>query len=164
MAETNSRKYRGNVYSTYGNAAVRTAPDRRQQVREEQKYREELLRRVREAEREERSAQWEYSPRQIAVFAVAILTVAVLLGIFMIQLSGNYRFSSELEQQKTKYQQLVRDNALLADKIDRQTDYAAVYRYAVETLGMQAPESQQIVYYQRSSNEHVEFRGVIPNE
>lgn len=164
MAEMNRKKYSGSVYSTYGSAAVRTAPDRRRQLKEEQEYREELLRRVLEEEEKERKSQWEYSRAHVIVFSVAILTVAVLLGIFMVQLSGHYRFSSELEQNKQKYQELVRDNALLADKLERQTDYAAIYRYAIETLGMQAPESQQIVHYQKSTSEHVEFRGVIPNE
>ena len=163
MADMKRRKY-GSAYTTYGNAAVRTAPDRRQQAREEQEYREELLRRVREAEKKERISRREYSLAHIIVFSAALLTLAVLLAVFMIQLSGNYRLSSEHEQKKAEYQNLVRDNALLADKIDRQTDFAAVYRYAVETLGMQTPQSQQIVHYQRSSSEHVEFRGVIPNE
>ena len=164
MAEANRRYRTAGMYETYGNAAVRTAPDRKRQAREEREYREELLRRVREAEKKERRSQQEYSLVHMVIFSAAIITAAVLLAVFMIQLSGNYRLSTELEQKKADYQTLVRDNALLADKIDRQTDYAAVYSYAVETLGMQAPESQQIVYYQRSSNEHVEFRGAIPNE
>ncbi len=161
------RRYRystGDYYTVRGNAAVRTMPDRRRQEREEQEYREELLRRVRAVERRERRQQQEYAAEHIILFAAALLAVATLFAVFMIMLSGKYKLSTELEANKTEYQELVRNNALLMDKIDRQTDYAAVYDYAVNQLGMQAPESQQVVYYQRTNTEHVEFRGVIPNE
>ena len=124
MAEL-KRTYTRNFYTTYGNAAVNTAPDRRRQEREAREYREALLRKVHEAEKTERKAQQEYSLSHMIIFSAAILTVAVLLAVFMVQLSGNYRLSSQLEQKKAQYQELVRDNALLADKIDRQTDYAA---------------------------------------
>ena len=151
-------------YEVYGNTAARPIPDRRQQEREERAYRAALLRRVREEEVKERNAGKEFTSRQILVLAAALFAAAVLLTVFIVQLSGNYRLRSAVETDKKTYQELVRTNALLKDKLDRQTDYAAVYSYATQTLGMQAPESQQIIYYQRSSGESVECRGIIPDE
>ncbi|MBQ6551523.1 MAG: hypothetical protein IJL78_08965 [Lachnospiraceae bacterium] len=152
------------TYEVYGNTVRKPAPDRKREERIEREYREALLRKVRETEVREVKAQREYALFEIAVFAVAFLAAAVLLSVFMIQLSGNHRLRTELENNKKAYQALVRDNSLLEDKIDRETDYTAVYNYATSVLGMQAPESQQIVYYERSFTENVECRGTIPDE
>lgn len=57
-----------------------------------------------------------------------------------------------------------KENALTELSIEENTDYAEIYRYATEDLGMQLPEKQQVVTYGKSSSEYVVKKAEIPNE
>ena len=61
-----------------------------------------------------------------------------------------------------QYEQLVRDNDALENKIRSEIDYGQIYRTAVDQLGMSYPDSDQVVKYERGNGPYVYQEEALP--
>lgn len=100
----------------------------------------------------------------VAVIIVSSLLILASAVIFMISTSEYHDEALLVESLKKECQELLTENSLLENQIDKNTDYEAIYEYATEVLGMRMPTADQIVRYPYHAREYVSRDEMIPND
>ena len=146
----------------YGTAAPELVPEKILRAKNEymKSARLDLEKRVDSKRRASRG----FSFLQTAAIVFAAALIMASAAFYLVTLSNSESLRAEIKEAKKTYQVMHSANAIEERKAENHIDYAAVYEYATETLHMQQPEKQQIVYYSGKSSEFVMKVGEIPNE
>ena len=95
------------------------------------------------------------------------LCAAVLLcaaAVYLMTLSHVRKAEQQVNQMKLQYNVLVKENELTRDAIEASVDLAEVYRVATAELGMQVPQKNQMIVYERPDSEYVVKMASVPTE
>ncbi len=156
------REFRTRAAYQTGTAAPALEPQKIRDAKSEymRNARLEVERRV-EAKRRIRPG---FSVPQVLVIVFAIAVILVAAWLYLVTVSNERVLKNDIDKLKKQIQVMDTENAIEARKAANEIDYAYVYAFATEDLGMQTPEKQQIIRYERKSSEFVLKAAEIPHE
>ena len=103
----------------------------------------------------------EFRLSHLLVVSASLILCLLTFFLYLQTLSDYTKTKSEVNERTKSYQRVVSENAFLENEISKTTDYARVYEYATEELGMVLPEKRQILDY-HVNREYVIKEGAIP--
>ena len=152
QTKTNRNIISRNAYIN-GAAAPQYEPEKIREAKRE--YLERSKSAVEEKVLSKRLSSRNFSKKQIAVFALCTLAVLCMASFYIVMTSRVHTMERRVDRMRLQYNELLKENELTRNGIEASVDYAEVYRTAVEDLGMQVPQKNQMIVYDRPGNEYV---------
>jgi len=161
-------RYAAGVNHTYVYGSAVRAPEapslpERERRKQDAEVVRQARRKVEEKVAANRADYRSFSFKLILIFTVAAALMILAAAFYTVQLSANQKANREITSLEEKITSLKEDNALLNNQRENDIDLTEVYEFAVKS-GMQIPEKQQIITYQKIGREYVTKDGEIPND
>jgi len=146
----------------YGNAAPQITP--KYAPREEQEYLEKAASVIEQKVESKKALTSEFSSKQVAIIAICAIVIVSVISLYLVEACALREQKANVASLKYEYEMLTADNQLVENQINASIDYAYVYEYATQTLGMETPSNHQVITYNRDKTEYVAKRANIPND
>ncbi len=105
-----------------------------------------------------------FTKAQIVVLTMCTAAVLCVTAIYLMMISQVRKAEQQVNKMKLEYNMLVKENELTRDSIEASVDLAEVYRVATAELGMQVPQKNQMIVYDRPDSEYVVKVASMPTE
>lgn len=158
----NNRIRNSYMYGSAAPAYPSHAPGKTEKVR--RNYRAEARMKIEEKVDEKRHARREISAPYLIILISAAAIVISAASLFLVEKSINSDVKRSIAALQREYQNVLQDNVLKENMIEKQIDYTEVYRYATDVLHMTVPAGHQVVGYVNTAEEYVVKNGSIPHE